>query len=101
MHFNPLRNPVAHPGSVFRMEHCWVHDGNGGNGVKSRAERNEIYYNWIEGSYYHELELIGPDGMDESLARERPPAGGGVEASAQAAAKAAQAAKLRAADSAA
>jgi len=37
-----------------------VHDGNGGNGVKSRAERNEIYYNWIEGSLYHELELIGP-----------------------------------------
>ncbi|HOU90863.1 MAG TPA: right-handed parallel beta-helix repeat-containing protein [Polyangiaceae bacterium] len=52
---------LAHPGAVFRMQYCWVHDGNGGNGVKSRAERNEIYYNWIEGSYYHDLELIGPD----------------------------------------
>ncbi len=52
---------LAHPGSVFRMQFCYLHDGNGGNGVKSRAERNEIYYNWIEGSYYHELELIGPD----------------------------------------
>ncbi|MCA9609639.1 MAG: hypothetical protein KC619_28770 [Myxococcales bacterium] len=52
---------IAHPGSVFRMQFCYLHDGNGGNGVKSRAERNEIYYNWIEGSYYHELELIGPD----------------------------------------
>jgi MYXO-CTERM domain-containing protein len=52
---------IAHPGSVFRMQYCWLHDGNGGNGVKSRAERNEIYYNWIEGSYYHDLELIGPD----------------------------------------
>jgi hypothetical protein len=52
---------IAHPGSVFHMQYCWLHDGNGGNGVKSRAERNEIYYNWIEGSYYHELELIGPD----------------------------------------
>jgi hypothetical protein len=60
----------AYPGSVFRMQYCYVHDGNGGNNVKSRAERNEIYYNWIEGAYYHEVELIGPDGQDESLARE-------------------------------
>lgn len=52
---------VNRPGSVFRMEHCYIHDGNGGNNIKSRAERNEIYYNWIEGAYYHELELIGPD----------------------------------------
>jgi hypothetical protein len=61
---------TAYPGSVFRMRHCYVHDGNGGNNVKSRAERNEIYYNWIEGAYYHEVELIGPDGQDETLARE-------------------------------
>ena len=52
---------VAHPGAVFRMQYCYVHDGNGGNNVKSRAERNEIYFNWIEGAMYHELELIGPD----------------------------------------
>lgn len=64
---------VAYPGSVFRMQHCWVHDANGGNNVKSRAERNEIYSNWIEGAYYHELELIGPDpagGVGEGVARE-------------------------------
>jgi uncharacterized protein (TIGR03382 family) len=61
---------TAHPGSVFRMEDCWIHDGTGGNNVKSRAERNEIYYNWIEGAFYHQLELIGPDGQDEDLARE-------------------------------
>jgi len=63
----------AYPGSVFRMQFCWIHDGNGGNNVKSRAERNEIYFNWIEGAYYHELELIGPDpdgGIDEDTARE-------------------------------
>ncbi|RMH38131.1 MAG: hypothetical protein D6689_20090 [Deltaproteobacteria bacterium] len=60
----------AYPGAVFRMEHCYVHDGRGGNNVKSRAERNEIYYNWIEGAAYHEVELIGPDGASESLARE-------------------------------
>ena len=61
---------TAHPKSVFRMQHCYVHDANGGNNVKSRAERNEIYYNWIEGAQYHELELIGPDGQTEALARE-------------------------------
>lgn len=61
---------IAHPGAVFRMQHCYVHDGKGGNNVKSRAERNEIYYNWIEGAMYHEIELIGPDGADENLARE-------------------------------
>lgn len=64
---------VAYPGSVFRMQFCWIHDANGGNDVKSRAERNEIYFNWIEGAYYHELELIGPDpdgGIEEDEARE-------------------------------
>ena len=52
---------VNRPGSVFRMQHCYVHDAKGGNNVKSRSERNEIYYNWIEGAFFHELELIGPD----------------------------------------
>ncbi|MBE0583429.1 MAG: hypothetical protein IH612_06645, partial [Desulfofustis sp.] len=67
---------VNRPGSVFRMQYCYIHDGSGGNNVKSRAERNEIYYNWIEGAYYHELELIGPDpdgapdGWSEALKRE-------------------------------
>lgn len=61
---------TAHPKSVFRMQHCYVHDANGGNNVKSRAERNEIYFNFIQGAMYHELELIGPDGQDENLARE-------------------------------
>lgn len=60
----------SYPGSVFRMQHCYVHSAKGGNNVKSRAERNEIYFNWIEGGYYHELELIGPDGEDEKLVRE-------------------------------
>lgn len=58
---------VNFPGSVFRMQYCYIHDANGGNNVKSRSERNEIYYNWIEGAYYHELELIGsdPGGVDD------------------------------------
>ncbi|WP_394833600.1 hypothetical protein LVJ94_44545 [Pendulispora rubella] len=61
---------VAYPGSVFRMQFCYVHDGKGGNNVKSRAERNEIYYNWIEGAAYREIELIGPEGADPALKRE-------------------------------
>jgi MYXO-CTERM domain-containing protein len=61
---------TMYPGSVFRMQFCYVHDGAGGNNVKSRAERNEIYFNWIEGAVYHELDLIGPDGQDPQLARE-------------------------------
>jgi len=60
----------GHPGSVFRMQHCFVHDGRGGNNVKSRAERNEIYSNWIEGALYHEVELIGPEGEDPERKRE-------------------------------
>ncbi len=61
-----------YPGSRFRMQHCYVHDGNGGNNVKTRSERNEIYYNWIEGASvgYHLLDMIGPDGQDPTLARE-------------------------------
>ncbi|HHH12008.1 MAG TPA: hypothetical protein ENK23_08060, partial [Sorangium sp.] len=52
---------TMYPGSIFRMQYCYVHDAAGGNSVKSRAERNELYYNWIEGGEYHELDLIGPD----------------------------------------
>lgn len=52
---------VAYPGSVFRMRYNYVHDGKGGNLLKSRHERNEIYYNWFEGAAYQEMELIGPD----------------------------------------
>lgn len=48
-----------HPGSVFRMQFCYVHDAAGGHSVKSRAERNEIYYNWIEGAGLQELDLVG------------------------------------------
>jgi hypothetical protein len=50
-----------HPTAIFRMQFCYIHHGNGGNNVKSRCGRNEIYYNWIEGAFYHELECIGAD----------------------------------------
>ncbi len=73
---------VAYPGSVFRLQYSFISDSQfddgeiGGNLIKSRAERNEIYFNWLEGAYYHELELIGPDpggapgGWSEGLTRE-------------------------------
>lgn len=68
---------VAHPGAVFRMELSYVHDcGSGGSNVKSRAERTELYSNWIENGGLYELELYGPDedgvpsGWTENLARE-------------------------------
>ncbi len=50
-----------YPGAVFRMQYCYLHDQRGGNNIKSRAERNEIYYNWVSGGFYGEIELIGPD----------------------------------------
>jgi hypothetical protein len=68
---------VAHPGSVFRVQFSYVHDcGPGGSNIKSRAERTELYSNWIEGGGLYELELYGPDedgtpdGWTEDLARE-------------------------------
>jgi hypothetical protein len=74
-------NEDDYPGSVFRMQFCYVHDGTGGNNVKSRAERNEIYYNWLETPYYHNLELIGPDpygGVAQDRAREDSDVAGNV-----------------------
>ncbi|NCY03422.1 MAG: hypothetical protein EBX36_11075, partial [Planctomycetia bacterium] len=49
------------PGAEFRLRFCWVHDGSGGNNVKSRAERSTIYANWISDAFYHNLDLVGAD----------------------------------------
>jgi hypothetical protein len=54
-------DPVAFPGAVFRMQHCYVHDASWGNAVKTRCERNEIYYNWVESNSLRALVLIGRD----------------------------------------
>lgn len=61
---------VVYPAAVFRMQSSYVHDGNGGNNVKSRAGRNELYGNWIEGALYHEVELIGSETSPEGAVRE-------------------------------
>jgi hypothetical protein len=47
--------------SVFLMEFSYVHDSRAGNDVKSRAVRNNIYYNWIANAYNYELDLIGSE----------------------------------------
>jgi hypothetical protein len=52
---------AKYPNAVFLMKHCYVHDGAGGNNVKSRVTRNIIEYNWIEGAKFHDLDLDGPD----------------------------------------
>jgi MYXO-CTERM domain-containing protein len=61
---------ATYPNSTFRMQFCYLHDGLGGNNVASRSQRNEIYYNWSEGAYYHDLDLIGPDVGDPDAFRE-------------------------------
>jgi hypothetical protein len=61
---------AKHPDARFRMQQCFVHDNHGGDSVKSRAQRNDIHYNWIEGSSYFELDLVGPEVFEEYLARE-------------------------------
>ena len=52
---------ALYPGAVFLMRFNTVRAGKGGNLIKSRHERNLIYYNWLEGGLYQEIELIGPD----------------------------------------
>jgi len=63
---------AMYPGATFRMQYNYVHDGLGGNNVATRSERNEIYYNWIEGASYDELGLYGPDGEDETASPPNP-----------------------------
>ena len=65
-------DPHAFPGSTLRVTSSYLHDF-GGNGIKSRAEKIEAYYNWIEpGDYidrdgdsdvsYYAIEANGFDG---------------------------------------
>ena len=52
---------ALYPAARSRVERCYIHDSQCGNGLKTRSARNEIYENWFEGNYYQSLELIGPD----------------------------------------
>jgi hypothetical protein len=60
-----------YPGAVFRMQFSYVHDAANSRDVLSRAERNELYYNWVEGNT-NELMLVGADAVEfpPPLARE-------------------------------
>ncbi len=56
---------VRNPEAVARVQFNYIHDALAGNGLKTRAARNEVYYNWFENNYNQSLELIGPDpGLD-------------------------------------
>ncbi len=54
-------DPSAYPEAVLRIEHSFIHDNHGGNAIKSRARRTEIYDSWIESTpgMYYSLELVG------------------------------------------
>lgn len=49
------------PNAIVKIHDCYIHNAYGGNNIKSRAHRNEIYNNRIIDAFYHNLELIGPD----------------------------------------
>ncbi|MCA9622242.1 MAG: hypothetical protein KC731_24630 [Myxococcales bacterium] len=49
------------PGSRVRIQFNYVHDAAGGHNLKSRAERTEVYFNWLENPVYNSMDLIGPD----------------------------------------
>ncbi len=62
-----LKHPVyvatdrdRYPGSSLAVAHSFIHDF-GGIGIKSRAERAEIYYNWIDAppAALYSLEMNG------------------------------------------
>lgn len=52
---------IEHPDAVFRLRHSYLHNGLSGNMVKSRAERTELHYNWIEGADVQDVEMLSPD----------------------------------------
>ncbi len=52
----------AFPGSIFRVQHSYLHD-NFGTSIKSRSERTELFYNWIDAinspRAFYSVELFG------------------------------------------
>ena len=57
---------TLYPNAVLDIEFCYIHNGAGGNNIKSRVARTQVYYNWIEGAYYHEFDLDGADPSDQA-----------------------------------
>jgi len=56
-------DPSLYPDAALRVMHCFLHDNPGGNAIKSRAGRLEVYFNWIETSEsqdaYYSVESVG------------------------------------------
>ena len=50
-----------YPGSSVRIQFNYIHDPSGGLNIKSRAERTEIYFNWVEAGVLNDIDLVGPD----------------------------------------
>ena len=44
----------------MKVEHCYFHDGTGGNLFKSHAPRNVIRYNWFENAYHSAINIVDP-----------------------------------------
>ena len=54
-------DPSMYPNAVVRVQNCYIHETVSGHGLKSRATRTEVYYNYLYNNASHSLELIGPD----------------------------------------
>jgi hypothetical protein len=61
----------AHPGAVFTLRHSYIHASNGGHNLKSRAERTEVLYNWMEGAYYRDMECVCTDNEGTGAYKDR------------------------------
>jgi hypothetical protein len=54
-------DPTSFPGATCRVRYNFIRDGANGILLKSRCQRNEIYYNWLENFPCHFMQLIGND----------------------------------------
>jgi hypothetical protein len=64
-------HPRLHPNAVLRVQDSQFHGNASGETIKTRAQRVELRYNWIESSgkgYHRALGLYGYDGEQASLA---------------------------------
>ncbi|HEX3479764.1 MAG TPA: BACON domain-containing carbohydrate-binding protein [Kofleriaceae bacterium] len=57
-------DPTNFPGATCHVRYNYIHDGANGILLKTRCQRNEIYYNWLENFPCHFMQLIG---MDDSF----------------------------------
>ena len=57
---------VRYPNAVITVRFCYSHDANYGIGLKTRARRNNVYYNVFENNAATAMDLLGPD-LGDSL----------------------------------